>query len=350
MDAIFDDLVKGIPLSEQDFMVLLRACGNKSFMQKLYSASANRRDKVYGRKIYIRGLIEISNYCKNDCYYCGIRKSNQKLSRYRLTKETILNCCAQGYELGFRTFVLQGGEDPYFTGVRLGDTISEIKKSYPDCAITLSVGERSEADYRYFAEMGADRFLLRHEAVSEGLYRSLHPESMRLENRLRCLEVLEDLTYQVGTGFMVGVPGQSPEDLAKDLYYLQKIKPEMVGIGPFIPHIDTPLGTERAGDGHLTIFLLALIRLLLPNTMLPATTALATLGDAYRIQAVQVGANVIMPNLSPENVREKYSLYNGKKAFGTESAQMLQEIKETMAANGFEIVVDRGDAPAFKVR
>ncbi|NLN97014.1 MAG: [FeFe] hydrogenase H-cluster radical SAM maturase HydE [Eubacteriaceae bacterium] len=347
MNAVYNKMLKGSTLSEEELATLLRAYGDSAFTQKLYAASAKTRDKVFGRKIYIRGLIEISNYCKNDCYYCGIRKSNRQVSRYRLTKKMILSCCAQGHALGFRTFVLQGGEDPYFTSARLGDIILEIKKRYPDCAITLSVGERPEGEYRHFAEMGADRFLLRHEAACESLYRSLHPESMRLETRLHCLAVLKDLAYQVGTGFMVGVPGQSLEDLAKDLFYLQKMQPEMVGIGPFIPHVHTPLGAEQPGDGQWTVFLLAMIRLLLPSTMLPATTALATLGDDYRMQAVQVGANVIMPNLSPENVRDKYALYNGKKAFGSESAQMLQEIKETMAANGFEIVVDRGDAPAF---
>ncbi len=348
MDIVLKKIMQGSAVSEQELAMLLKGFNNKAFIKKLYKASASAKERVYGRKIYIRGLIEISNYCKNDCYYCGIRKSNCKISRYRLDKQTILNCCARGYDLGFRTFVLQGGEDPYFTADRLGEIIYEIKKHHSDCALTLSVGERTDEDYSYFIEMGADRFLLRHETVSKSLYHSLHPENMLLERRLHCLNTLKALNYQVGTGFMVGVPGQRTQDLAKDLYYLQNFKPEMIGIGPFIPHTDTPLSKFTAGSGELTLYLLAVIRLLLPKVLLPATTALATLGSDYRMLALQYGANVIMPNLSPENVRSKYALYNGKKAFGSESAQMLQEIREKLATQNFEIVVDRGDAPAFK--
>lgn len=300
-------------------------------------------DEVYGKEVYLRGLIEISSYCKNDCYYCGIRRTNKCAQRYRLTSEDILECCAEGYSLGYRTFVLQGGEDMYFTKERVCELVKTIKSLYPDCAITLSLGEKSYDEYKAYKEAGADRYLLRHETADENHYFLLHPENLSAKERQRCLFDLKKLGFQTGAGMMVGAPFQTARELALDMLFLHKLQPQMVGIGPFIPHKDTPFAQEKMGSLELTIFLLSLVRIMLPNVLLPATTALGTIHPTGREMGVLAGANVIMPNLSPMSVRKKYLLYDGKISVGDESAQSVNIVREKMHAIGYEVSLSRGD-------
>ena len=309
----------------------------------LAQRAAAVRQQVYGRDVFIRGLIEFTNYCRNDCFYCGIRRSNACAQRYRLTREEILACCRAGYGLGFRTFVLQGGEDPFFTTERLAELVRAIKRAYPDCAVTLSVGEKDRATYQAWFDAGADRYLLRHETADEGLYRRLHPEELSLQNRMRCLRDLKDIGYQVGCGFMVGAPFQTPEMLLKDLRFLQAFQPHMVGIGPFIPHRDTPFRDCPPGTAQMTLRLLAIIRLMLPHVLLPATTALGTVQSDGRQLGMGYGANVVMPNLSPLSVRKKYALYDNKISTGEEAAESVALLKQSMAAAGYRVVTARGD-------
>lgn len=301
------------------------------------------RQQIYGNVIYVRGLVEFTNYCKNDCYYCGIRRSNKNAQRYRLTEEDILLCCQQGYELGFRTFVLQGGEDGYYTDERLLSIIHKIKAEYPDCALTLSIGEKSEESYRSYREAGVDRYLLRHETADEEHYGKLHPSSMSCEHRKNCLRTLKKLGFQTGAGFMVGAPYQTVENLADDFLFLKELDPEMVGIGPFIPHQDTPFHGEKSGTLEDTLFYLALLRLMLPHALLPATTALGTIHPKGREMGVLSGANVVMPNLSPVSVRKKYMLYDGKICTGDEAAECRYCLSRRMEQIGCQIVSDRGD-------
>lgn len=310
----------------------------------LFERAREVRHTHYGRKVYIRGLIEFSNYCKNDCYYCGIRKSNRCLSRYRLTKEEILSCCREGYGLGFRTFVLQGGEDLWFTRERMTELIRSIRREFPDCAITLSVGEREKDEYQAYFDAGADRFLLRHETANEGHYRYLHPAELSLSHRKECLWNLRQIGYQVGSGIMVGSPAQKTEHLAEDMLFLQELQPHMVGIGPFIPHKDTPFREETAGTLELTLFLLGLVRLMLPKTLIPATTALSTIHPDGRKMGILAGANVVMPNLSPKENRKLYSLYDHKRCMGDEAAEGLALLRAEMEEIGYTIVSARGDA------
>lgn len=305
-------------------------------------ARAARR-AVYGDRVFIRGLIEISNVCANDCYYCGIRRSNANCQRYTLTAEQILACCEEGHALGFRTFVLQGGESQAYPLDALCNLVRSIKASYPDCAVTLSLGEYPDEAYRAMRDAGADRYLLRHETANRAHYASLHPSGMAYENRMRCLHTLKALGFQTGCGFMVGTPGQTAKMLAEDLVFIQDFAPEMCGIGPFIPHRDTPLGHEPAGSVGLTLFLLSLLRLMHPNLLLPATTALGTLASDGREQGILAGANVVMPNLSPPAERAKYSLYDNKLHSGAESAQNLMELEHSIKSAGCEIVFHRGD-------
>ena len=309
----------------------------------LAQRAAAVRQQVYGRDVFIRGLIEFTNYCRNDCFYCGIRRSNACAQRYRLTREEILACCRAGYGLGFRTFVLQGGEDPFFTTERLAELVRAIKQAYPDCAVTLSVGEKDRATYQAWFDAGADRYLLRHETADEGLYRRLHPEELSLQNRMRCLRDLKDIGYQVGCGFMVGAPFQTPEMLLKDLRFLQAFQPHMAGIGPFIPHRDTPFRDCPPGTAQMTLRLLAIIRLMLPHVLLPATTALGTVQSDGRQLGMGYGANVVMPNLSPLSVRKKYALYDNKISTGEEAAESVALLKQSMAAAGYRVVTARGD-------
>ena len=302
-----------------------------------------KRRAIYGNSVYIRGLIEVSNICKNDCLYCGIRAGNPACDRYRLTEEDILTACDEGYELGFRTFVLQGGEDGYFTDARLISLLTAIKSAHPDCAVTLSLGERSRESYHALFEAGADRYLLRHETATPAHYQKLHPQNLSFENRMRCLRDLREIGYQVGCGFMVGSPYQTTDDLARDLAFIANFKPDMCGIGPFIPHKDTPFAAFPAGTVELTCFLLSIIRLIHPPVLLPATTALGTIHPEGRELGIRSGANVVMPNLSPASVRKKYMLYNDKVSDGAESAQSKAELCRRMEAIGYEVVTARGD-------
>lgn len=309
----------------------------------LQTLAVEKRKEIYDNKIFIRGLIEIGNYCKNDCFYCGIRKSNKNCERYRLTKEDILLCCDEGYSLGFRTFVMQGGEDAFWSDEFLCDVIGEIKTRYPTCAVTLSLGERSYDSYKKLYNAGADRYLLRHETADQEHYSKLHPENLTLENRMRCLKDLKEIGFQVGCGFMVGSPFQTDKTIAKDLEFIGEFKPDMCGIGPFIPHCDTPFKDYSAGTLELTCYLLSIIRLIHPPVLLPSTTALGTIHQSGREMGILAGANVIMPNLSPMDVRKKYMLYNDKISTGEESAQSIKILKEKMTSIGYEIVTDRGD-------
>ncbi|MDR1440382.1 MAG: [FeFe] hydrogenase H-cluster radical SAM maturase HydE [Clostridiales bacterium] len=316
----------------------------------LFERARAARHAAYGRDIYMRGLIEFTNYCRNDCHYCGIRRSNARAERYRLTEGQILGCCRQGYELGFRTFVLQGGEDGWFTDERLAGLIRAIRRAHPDCAVTLSLGERSRASYEALFDAGAERYLLRHETANEAHYRSLHPACMSLGERVRCLRDLKDIGYQVGCGFMVGSPGQTPGCIADDLLFIRELEPQMVGIGPFIPHKDTPYAREAAGSLDLTLLLLGVIRLMLPNALLPATTALGTIHSRGRELGVLAGANVVMPNLSPVGVRGKYMLYDNKICTGDEAAECRHCMQARMASIGYNAVVARGDCAGFAPR
>lgn len=342
MTSRLDRLEAGESLTQGEFAALLRG-RTPALAQDLFGRAVRLRRRYYGDTVYVRGLIEFTNVCKNDCLYCGIRRSNPCAQRYRLTQEEILACCREGYALGYRTFVLQGGEDPYFTPDRLETLIRAIKAAHPDCALTLSVGEHSREDYQRWYDAGADRYLLRHETANDAHYRSLHPQGMSPERRKRCLWDLKEIGYQVGCGFMVGTPGQTLEHLAEDLCFLQRFQPDMVGIGPFLPQKDTPFGREPPGELELTLFLLGLTRLLLPSVLLPATTALGTLHPQGRELGVQAGANVCMPNLSPAQVRGKYALYDNKLNTGAESAQGRDGLAERLAAIGCQVVVHRGD-------
>lgn len=298
---------------------------------------------VYGNQIFTRGLIEISSYCKNDCLYCGIRRSNKRSDRYRLSEEQILECCRNGFELGYRTFVLQGGEDPYLTDQRLCDIIHAIKAEFPDCAITLSLGERTRESYEALHDAGADRYLLRHESANPEHYAALHPEGMTLENRLACIRALRDAGFSVGIGYMVGSPFQTAHDLACDLKLVEEFQPEMCGIGPFVPHHATPFAHYPNGSVKLTCFLLSLMRLIKPNLLIPATTSLATLDPKGREQGVLSGANVVMPNLSPMEVRAHYDLYDNKICTGEAAERCRYRIQAHMRSIGYDTVVDRGD-------
>ncbi len=297
----------------------------------------------FGNKVYIRGLIEFSSICKNDCYYCGLRCSNKNAVRYRLTKEQILDCCKTGYELGFRTFVLQGGEDPHFSDEVMCDIVRTIKGLYPDCAITLSLGEKSYESYKMLFEAGADRYLLRHETANDEHYSKLHPENMSLKTRKECLYNLKKIGFQTGAGFMVGSPYQTFETLAEDLLFIKKLDPQMCGIGPFLPHKDTIFKDEKGGDVRLTLVLLSIIRLMCPNILLPATTALGTADGKGREKGILHGANVVMPNLSPTEHRKDYSLYDNKICTGDEAAECIKCLSGRMKSVGYEIVTDRGD-------
>lgn len=330
-------------LTREEARKLLACAEEKEAVKKVTEEAVKIRKQHYGDKVFVRGLIEFTNYCKNNCYYCGIRRDNSHASRYRLTEEEILECCASGYKLGFRTFVLQGGEDGWYTDDRMVWLVSQIKKTYPDCALTLSIGERSREAYQRFREAGADRYLLRHETARQDHYERLHPKEMSLANRKQCLYWLKELGYQVGAGFMVGSPGQTMDSLVEDLMFLQELQPEMAGVGPFVPHHETPFGKEPAGRVDLTLFLLSVIRILLPNVLLPATTALGTLDGNGREKGLAAGANVLMPNLSPLQNRKKYDLYDNKISTGEEAAECLSSLEKRVAKAGYRLVYERGD-------
>ena len=316
---------------------------DQELIEELYRRARATAGKYYGKEIYLRGLIEFTNYCKNNCYYCGIRCGNEKVQRYRLTVDQILSCCENGWELGFRTFVLQGGEDPYYTDERICTITKEIKKRYPDCAVTLSIGEKERASYQAYFDAGADRYLLRHETASDAHYRRLHPEEMSLANRKRCLFDLKDIGYQVGAGFMVGSPWQTPKELVADLRFLQELQPDMIGIGPFIPHHETPFADKQSGTLELTLRMLSILRLLFPYVLLPATTALGTISPIGRELGLKAGANVMMPNLTPTDARKHYDLYDNKICMDEEAAKCRLCQEGRVRSVGYQIVSDRGD-------
>jgi len=329
-------------LSKKEYFTLIHY-RTPAIADTLREKALAARKAIYGNKVFIRGLIEFTNICKNDCYYCGIRKSNSSCHRYRLTRQQILTCVKEGYQLGFRTFVLQGGEDPFFNDEKLFDIVSTIKSLYPDCAVTLSVGERTKKSYEKLRLAGADRYLLRHETAVNSHYKKLHPKYQKLSVRKKCLRNLKKLGFATGAGFMVGSPFQTEKDLAADLKFIEKLQPEMCGIGPFIPHQETPFRDFPAGSAELTCYLLSIIRLIKPNILLPATTALGTVAENGREKGILSGANVVMPNLSPISVRKDYSLYDNKICTGEESAQCRFCLDKKIAAIGYETVIDRGD-------
>lgn len=336
-----DELHRNENLKDEELLYILDHITEEE-AQILFEKALTRKTQFYDDTVFMRGLIEFTNYCKQNCAYCGIRAGNPKADRYRLSKEAILHCCEEGYRLGYRTFVLQGGEDPHFTDSVLEDIIKSIKSTYPDCAVTLSIGERSYESYQKLKAAGADRYLLRHETASKELYESLHP-NMSFENRRRCLEDLKTIGFQVGAGFMVGLPNQTHADLVKDLRFLKTIQPEMIGIGPYIPHDDTPLKGSIGGTVEKTLILLALVRLLVPQALLPSTTAMGTLDPKGREKALKAGGNVVMPNLSPIDVREKYALYKDKICTGDEAAHCRQCIEGRIKSVGFRVDMGRGD-------
>ena len=342
MHKLLDKLEREHSLSLAEYRQLVDGYTPEIAAEAAIRAARVRR-QVYGDRVFIRGLVEISNICKNDCLYCGIRRSNPSCDRYRLTREDILACCREGYELGFRTFVLQGGEDGYYTDERLESILRAIKSEFSDCAVTLSIGERSQDSYKRLFDAGADRYLLRHETADPLHYSKLHPTDLTLENRLECLRTLKAIGYQVGCGFMVGSPHQTSENIARDLKFVEEFSPDMCGIGPFIPHKDTPFRDCAAGSAYLTCYLLSILRLIKPNLLLPATTALGSILEGGREMGLKAGANVVMPNLSPPMVRAKYTLYNNKLHTGTESAQALDKLKKQIEAVGYRVVTDRGD-------
>lgn len=339
---LIDQLEGNKILSKEKFITLL-GVKKEEDIEYLREKARNTAKHFFGNKIYTRGLIEFTNYCKNDCYYCGIRRSNRGINRYRLTKKQILQCCKEGYQLGFRTFVLQGGEDGSYSDEDIVELISCIKEKFPGCALTLSIGEKGEESYRRYYEAGADRYLLRHETANEEHYRKLHPENLTSENRKQCLRTLKKIGFQVGAGFMVGSPYQKVEDIVEDLFFLKDLSPAMVGIGPFLPHHETPFAGEEKGSMEQTLILISIIRLMLPNVLLPATTALGTIHPMGREEGILSGANVVMPNLSPTTVRKNYELYDNKICTGDEAAECRFCLDNRMKKIGYELVVDRGD-------
>ncbi len=338
---LIDRLDREHTLTVDEYEYLITAQTNDIAEYAAFLADKRRRE-IYKNEVYVRGLIEIGNLCKNDCFYCGIRRSNKACDRYRLTKEEILDCCKTGYELGFRTFVLQGGEG-VFGLEEILQTVREIRAGFPDCAITLSLGEYPTEAYAEMKAAGADRYLLRHETADKEHYEKLHPANMSFDNRMRCLKDLKALGFQVGCGFMVGSPYQTAKTLAKDLKFVEEFSPDMCGIGPFIPQKDTPFGTFPAGTAEQTTFLLSLIRLIKPNILLPSTTALGTVDPKGREKGIKAGANVVMPNLSPVSARKKYALYDDKICTGDESAQCRACLAGRMKSIGYEVVTARGD-------
>ena len=338
---IIEELYQSCDLSDDGFYQILQT---SIYDGILYKKADEIRQKYYGKDVYIRGLIEITNYCKNNCFYCGIRRGNKNCVRYRLSREEILECCKEGYALGFRTFVLQGGEDPYFTDEIICGIVSEIREAYPDVAITLSLGEKPKKSYQAYYMAGANRYLLRHETADSEHYKKLHPAEMSLENRKRCLFDLKDIGYQVGSGFMVGSPYQTIDNIIADLRFLQELKPDMIGIGPYINHSETPFRDFQNGSFAATLRLIAILRLMFPYALIPATTALGTIHPSGREMGLRAGANVVMPNLSPKNVRKLYDIYDNKICTGEEAAQCIECLKRRVESVGYSIVTNIGNA------
>ena len=339
---IIEKLANTHDLTDDELRLLINERSDSDATLLAQKAAATR-DRIYGKRVFMRGLIEFSSICRNDCLYCGLRRSNTKAERYRLTKDEILSCTDEGYALGLRTFVLQGGEDSAFTDELLCDIVSSIKQRHQDCAVTLSVGERSRSSYERLFKAGTDRYLLRHETADEEHYGRLHPKKLTLAKRMRCLNDLKEIGFQTGCGFMVGSPFQTTDHIVSDLRFIKEFRPQMVGIGPFIPHKDTPFRNMSAGTAELTIYLLSIVRLLLPDVLLPATTALGTISENGREQGIMAGANVVMPNLSPVSVRRKYLLYDNKLCTDSEAAENIAQLKKQIQTTGCDLVTDRGD-------
>ena len=329
-------------LPEKELKALLAGLGAEE-EEALFAAARGVRERYYGKDVYLRGLIEFTNYCRNDCYYCGIRRGNLTLARYRLTQEEILQCCGEGYRLGFRTFVLQGGEDPFWDDARVCALVRAVKKRWPDCAVTLSIGEREKESYEAFRAAGADRYLLRQETASEEHYRFLHPGEMSWAHRRQCLHDLKAAGFQTGCGFMAGSPGQTLDNIVEDLYYMQEFGPHMVGIGPFVPHAATRFRDEPAGTLEQTLRLLAVVRLMIPEVLLPATTALGSIHPRGRELGLMAGANVVMPNISPQATRDKYLLYDGKVGTALTPDEGVADLIRRIDSTGYRAVVSRGD-------
>lgn len=346
MISLIENLKENKNLSDSELKILIE---NNEYESLLFQTADTMRQTYYDKDVYIRGLIEISNYCKNNCYYCGIRCSNSKVTRYRLTKDEILSCCAQGYELGFRTFVLQGGEDSFFSSDYVCKIVYEIKELYPDCAITLSLGERTTQDYQMWFHAGADRYLLRHETANAAHYNLLHPDSMSLETRKNCLWTLKEIGYQVGSGFMVGSPYQTTDYIIEDLRFLQELMPDMIGIGPYITHQDTPFHAYQSGGLHRCLRIISILRLMFPYALIPSTTALGTIDTKGRELGLIAGANVVMPNLSPVKVRKKYELYDNKICTGEEAAECSKCLKHRVDSVGYHIQTHIGHVKKYHI-
>lgn len=340
--SLLEKLDSGVKLYREEFACLMSA--EPSVLNAVASDMAGDiARRTFGRRVFLRGLIEISSFCKNDCLYCGLRASNKDAQRYRLSREEILERCEAGYELGLRTFVLQGGEDLALTDEWVADVVREIKKRFAGVAVTLSLGERDKVSYRRFKDAGADRYLLRHETYNADHYARLHPQTMSRDARVACLHTLKRLGFQTGAGMMIGSPGQTPATLADDLMFLQELRPEMVGIGPFIPAHGTPFEHEPKGSVERTLSLISVVRIMFPRANIPATTALVTLDAKGREKGIMAGANVLMPNISPKEQRAKYSIYDNKANTGLESIEGLEELKERLAAIGYTVDWGRGD-------
>ena len=343
LQELTDRLFEYGDLTDAEYMLLLT--NRAQAAEGLFEKARIRQHEVFGNKVYLRGLIEFSNYCRNDCYYCGIRRSNKNAQRYHLTKEDILECCEKGYALDFRTFVLQSGEDLSYSDQDICDIVSSIKARYPDCAVTLSIGEKRRESYQAYFDAGADRYLLRHETADADLYARLHPAQLSLENRTRCLYDLKDIGYQVGAGMMLQAPHQTLEHIIEDIRFLKELGPHMIGMGPFIPHKDTPFRDEPQGTAELTLFMIGILRLAFPKALIPATTALGSIDPMGREKGILAGANVVMPNLSPAGVRSKYLLYDGKICTGDEAAECRNCMENRIRSIGYEVSITRGDAP-----
>ena len=343
---MIEQLHKNRDLPDDELKTLIES--NK-YEQELFAKADSVRKEHYGTDVYIRGLIEFTNYCENNCYYCGIRNGNRHVERYRLNRSEILSCCEEGHKLGFRTFVLQGGEDAFFSDDLICEIVAEIKTLYPDCAITLSIGERSCDSYKAWFDAGADRYLLRHETANAEHYKLLHPDAMSLENRKNCLRDLKKIGYQVGSGFMVGSPYQTTDFLIEDLRFLQELQADMIGIGPYISHQNTPFHNFQSGDLRTCLRLIAIIRLMFPDALIPATTALGTIDGKGRELGLMAGANVVMPNLSPVKIRKQYELYDNKICTGEEAAECRACLENRVTSAGYKIVTHIGHAKTISV-
>lgn len=342
IDAALSLLGCSRKLSVREWHSLLSSFDNEEHGE-LAKAASSLAYRHFNGGVYVRALIEISSYCHNNCNYCGLRCANKSATRYRLSKDEILACCGRAAEAGFNTFVLQGGEDPVQNDVWLADVVSAIKERYPHKAVTLSVGERTAEGYAMLRDAGADRYLLRHETANKEHYAHLHPAGMSLENRKQCLLTLKKLGFQVGTGMMIGSPGQTLEHLAQDLALIDELQPQMIGIGPFIPAKGTPFSGEPHGGVERTLILVSLLRLRFPSALIPATTALATLLADGTEQGILAGANVVMPNVTPSEVREKYTIYDNKKITDSEAAEQIAALDGRLARIGYHVDFSRGD-------